>query len=249
MHRNITILLLSWLCALCASGTDYTGTLTIGSAEEQVSKEGVVITINQNADGTYTALVHDLSISYQGQTFDMGTVTFNNLEGTPDGEGYTKVSGIKEMRVSDIGGIESLIPETLQPYMSGVLNKTFPINFTARFNEKEITIFTDNDDSIDIGMTSGKDIRDSCSISVGLRKLRAGDRKGHIVLGDTRAGRRLNGNGVATDRTLRGGQIVLSLISGTGVHVEHLDIDGCGSTGNRKGSLNLLRLAGGEHSY
>ena len=112
-----------------------------------------------------------------------------------------------------------------------------------------ITIFTDNDDSIDIGMTSGKDIRDSCSISVGLRKLRAGDRKGHIMLGDTRAGRRLNGNGVATDRTLRGGQIVLSVISGTGVHVEHLDIDGCGSTGNRKGSLNLLRLAGGEHSY
>lgn len=143
MHRNITILLLSWLCALCASGTDYTGTLTIGSAEEQVSKEGVVITINQNADGTYTALVHDLSISYQGQTFDMGTVTFNNLEGTPDGEGYTKVSGIKEMRVSDIGGIESLIPETLQPYMSGVLNKTFPINFTARFNEKEITAHAD----------------------------------------------------------------------------------------------------------
>lgn len=151
MLRNISIILFSWLCALCASGTDYTGTLTIGNAEDQVVKEGVVITINQNADGTYTALVRELSISYQDYVFDMGTVEFNNLEGAPDGDGYTSVSGTKEMHLSDISGIEELIPESLRPYMSGVLNKTFPIYFTARFNEKEITAHADY--VIDISIT------------------------------------------------------------------------------------------------
>ncbi|MBR6283685.1 MAG: hypothetical protein IKR25_05250 [Muribaculaceae bacterium] len=137
--KHFTFLLVAWLCAMSATATDYMGSMTISNGTDQMTKEDVAMTMEQNADGTYTAVMNDLTISYAGYSYDIGTITFDNLTGTTDEEGYTNVAGVKEIRLSDVGGITESIPDYLLPYLGSALDKSIPINFTGRFNDEELT--------------------------------------------------------------------------------------------------------------
>ena len=132
-------LMMALLCAMGAWATEYTGSMTLNNGTDEVTKDNVLMTMEKNADGTYTAVMNDLTISYGGYTYNLGSVTFDNLTGTTDNQGYTNVNGVKEMRLSDVGGIEEAIPSWLQAYLGNALNKPIPIYFTGRFNATELT--------------------------------------------------------------------------------------------------------------
>ncbi|MBQ7691412.1 MAG: hypothetical protein IJT30_09545 [Muribaculaceae bacterium] len=137
--KHFTFLVMALLSLMNAWATDYTGSMTISNGTDQMTKENVGMTVEQNADGTYTAVMNDLIISYGGYTYDIGTITFDNLTGTTDADGFTNVRGVKYIRLSDVGGIRESIPTWLQNYLGSALDKDIPINFTGRFNATQLT--------------------------------------------------------------------------------------------------------------
>ena len=137
--NRISILSAFMLCMMSAFATTYTGTMTIDDGTNQIAQEGVVVTMEQNADGTYTATMSELQFKVGDYNLGLNPMTYPNLTGTVDDEGYTNVAGEKTLRVGDIVGVENMIPDLVRPYMTSVLNQTFPLTFSARFNDEELT--------------------------------------------------------------------------------------------------------------
>ena len=141
------------LCGVMAAwATDYTGLMTnnatSGSGDEQASKDNVLVTVEKNANGTYKAILHNFSIVHKGNFYDLGTLEYDQLQGTTRSDGYTYVSGTKQIGVKDIQGYEELIPEQYRQYLTDVGSKTFPVNFTGQFNDDRILAHVDTEITI-----------------------------------------------------------------------------------------------------
>ncbi len=52
---------------------------------------------------------------------------------------FLRVNREKTLRVGDLIGVESMIPDFAQAFAQTILNKTFPLTFDARFNDYELT--------------------------------------------------------------------------------------------------------------
>ncbi len=159
LMNRISIFLAAIACMFSAAATDYTGTMTVTTSINEITQEGAVISMNQNADGTYNAAMN-LSFSYMGYDIDLDEMTFDNMLGVTGNDGYTTVSGIKQVSLLDMSGLESMIPDMLKPYIGNSLNKTVPVNFVARFNGIDMiaTINFELNLSISIPMLGSFDI-------------------------------------------------------------------------------------------
>ncbi len=139
MNKSTIFALLLALLAMSATATEYIGTMTIDDGNGQVSQDNVVVNMVQNDDGTYTATMTQLRFNIAGQEMGLPPMTYSNLTGTPDDEGYINVHGEKTLRVGDLIGVESMIPDFAQAFAQTILDKTFPLTFDARFNDYELT--------------------------------------------------------------------------------------------------------------
>ena len=141
MIKKIAAIFVALLCATGAWATDYKGVMTINastsstsSGDEQVSKNDVLVTVELNANGTYHVVLHDFSLLHKGVLYDIGTLEYDQLEGTTRSNGYTYVNGTRPIGVKDIQGYENLIPEYYRQFLPNLGEKTFDVDFAGRFN-------------------------------------------------------------------------------------------------------------------
>ncbi|MBQ7689911.1 MAG: hypothetical protein IJT30_01810 [Muribaculaceae bacterium] len=141
--KKLSLLLAGLLCVLAASATDYKGRMIVKGATGQAVKDDAVVTLTQNANGTYKVVMHDFIIFYNGVNYPLPELEYDNLTGTPGTDGYTNVSGTQYMTVKDIQGYENFIPEQYRSYLGYVTNKQFPVNFNGKFRAADMIAHID----------------------------------------------------------------------------------------------------------
>ena len=141
--KKLSILMAALLCVLTASATNYVGRMVVQGETGQAVKDDALVTMQKNPNGTYKAILNDFIIFYQGKSYNLGTLEYDNLTGVPQSDGYIKVTGTSYIGVKDIEGYESLIPEQYQSYLDYVRNDKFPVNFNGKFNDNDMTAHID----------------------------------------------------------------------------------------------------------
>ncbi|MBR6284670.1 MAG: hypothetical protein IKR25_10305 [Muribaculaceae bacterium] len=141
--KKLSLLLATVLCVLASSATDYKGRMTVTGTTGQAVKDDALVTITQNANGTYKATMHDFIIVYNGVSYPLPELEYDNLTGTVGTDGYTTVRGTQYMTVKDIEGYESFIPEQYRSYLGYVTDKQFPVNFNGKFSASNMTAHID----------------------------------------------------------------------------------------------------------
>ena len=141
--KRITLLFAAMMLVLAASATDYVGRMIVQGATGQAVKDDAQVTVVQNANGTYKVTMHDFIIFYNGVSYPLPELEYDNLTGTTGSDGYTTVSGTINMNVKDIEGYENFIPEQYRSYLNYVTDKQFPINFNGKFNSNDMTAHID----------------------------------------------------------------------------------------------------------
>ena len=131
--NKFTLLLLAVFCALGASATDYVGTTVVQTEVMDFPSEGTVLQINQNANGTYNAVI-SVNFEFQGYPIEIDDMTFENMAGTVGGDGYTTVNCTKQLSMLEMSGLSDMIPDWLMQYVGSALDRTIPVVFNARFN-------------------------------------------------------------------------------------------------------------------
>ncbi len=138
MKIRITLLLAAVLCAMSTWATDYSGTMTVKTVSNQITRDGSQLHITQNDNGTYNASM-GFSMSLLGQTVNVDDVEFEDMLGVTFSDGYTTISGTKSISLLAMSGLDNIIPSWLKPYLGNSLDKTVPIAFSARFNDQYAT--------------------------------------------------------------------------------------------------------------
>ena len=131
--NKFTLLLLAAFCALCASATDYVGTTVVETNLTALPSEGTVLSIVQNANGQYNASLA-INFNFRGYELSVDDVTFENMGGTTGSDGYTTITGTKQISLLNVSGLGDMIPEFLLPYVGSALDRQIVMNFNARFN-------------------------------------------------------------------------------------------------------------------
>ena len=125
MKIRITLLLAAVLCAMSTWATDYSGTMTVKTVSNQITRDGSQLHITQNDNGTYNASM-GFSMSLLGQTVNVDDVEFEDMLGVT-------------FSLLAMSGLDNIIPSWLKPYLGNSLDKTVPIAFSARFNDQYAT--------------------------------------------------------------------------------------------------------------
>lgn len=127
------MLLAALLCVLGAAATDYTGTVTVKTISTETTREGMTLSVDQNENGTYNATM-SFAFKLLGRTLAVENVEFERMLGVTTSDGYTTITGIKEVNLMEISGLSDIIPSWLQKYVGTTLDTSVPFAFSSRFN-------------------------------------------------------------------------------------------------------------------
>ncbi|MBQ7690285.1 MAG: hypothetical protein IJT30_03710 [Muribaculaceae bacterium] len=131
--KHLTMLLAALLCVLGAAATDYTGTVTVKTISTETTREGMTLSVDQNENGTYNATM-SFAFKLLGRTLAVENVEFERMLGVTTSDGYTTITGIKEVNLMEISGLSDIIPSWLQKYVGTTLDTSVPFAFSSRFN-------------------------------------------------------------------------------------------------------------------
>ncbi|MBO4870558.1 MAG: hypothetical protein J5565_01075 [Muribaculaceae bacterium] len=151
MKKKFAIIMMALMCSMSAWAIDYyLGWMTINATkssggDEQVEQEDVLTSVEKNADGTYKVTLYDFVLLRDGKLYDIGTLEYDNLTAKKQNNGYWKVEGTRQMRVSDIEGYQDMIPSQYQHLLSDAGNTPFEVKFTGRFNGSKFFVTIDTD--------------------------------------------------------------------------------------------------------
>lgn len=131
--NKFTLMLLSLFLAIGASATEYTGTMTVKTVNNELTREGMTLNVEENENGTYNAR---MGFSFKVLNYEMNVaeMQFENMLGVTTSDGYTTITGAQKLNLLEISGLSDMIPSWLQPYIGSSLDTTVPVAFTARFN-------------------------------------------------------------------------------------------------------------------
>ena len=127
------MILAALMCMLGAAATDYTGTVTVKTVSTETTRDGMTLHVEENENGTFNATM-SFSFKVLGQTLGVTDTSFENMLGVTTSDGYTTITGVKEVNLLDISGLNNIIPSWLQGYVGNSLDTTVPFAFSARFN-------------------------------------------------------------------------------------------------------------------
>lgn len=131
--KKFSLILAALLTVFSVYATDYEGTVTVKTISSETTRDGMTLHVEENENGTFNASM-SFAFNLLGQTIDVTDVDFENMLGVTTSDGYTTITGTKQLSLLSMSGLDNIIPSWLQGYIGNTFDKTVPIAFTARFN-------------------------------------------------------------------------------------------------------------------
>ena len=133
--------------AMMAAPIDYIGVMNVNSASGSLTQPNTKVIVEQKGTAIYTVTVTNYTIVLMGETHYVGPVTFYDMVGTVDDEGYVTVSGSTKMNLEDLIDMDEL-DDLFGGGMFGditsmITQQQYPVNMNARFNYRYINLTMD----------------------------------------------------------------------------------------------------------
>ncbi|MBR6284044.1 MAG: calycin-like domain-containing protein [Muribaculaceae bacterium] len=135
--KKTLLMLAAVLCTLAASAASYTGKLTVKINDYVGSQDGVGVTIDTNADGTYRLVLKNFVLAQGEDMIPVGNIDIDSVPAI-NACGFTALSVVKDILISE-GDLEG------EDFWLGPTLENVPIKLTALFNTTEMRVHIDID--------------------------------------------------------------------------------------------------------
>lgn len=166
--KKTLLMLAAVLCTLAAGAANYSGKLTVKINDYVGSQDGVEVTIDTNADGTYRLVLKNFVLAQGEDLMPVGNIDIDSVSAIK-ACGFTALSVDKNIRISE-GDLEG------EDFWLGPGLNDVPIKLTALFNDTEMRVHIDIDMTDSLGQVIAVDFE-----TPGIDKPATGGVKGDVT--------------------------------------------------------------------